>query len=46
MYGPIDALLRGLMDFQSEQELHVLILKIYVRIDIHESGTVTRAEIN
>jgi Ca2+-binding EF-hand superfamily protein len=46
MYGPIDALLRGLMDFQSEQELHALILKLYVRIDIDESGTVSREEIN
>ena len=46
VHGPIDPLLRGLMDFQSEQELHALILKLYVRIDIDESGTVTREEIN
>jgi hypothetical protein len=27
--GPLDPLLRGLMDFQSEQELYALILKLY-----------------
>ncbi len=44
--GPLDPLLRGLMDFQSEQELHALILKLYLRIDIDESGTVTHEELN
>jgi hypothetical protein len=34
------------MDFQSEQELHALILKLYLHIDIDESGTVTHEELN
>jgi hypothetical protein len=44
--GPIDPLLRGLLDFQCEQELHANMLKLYLRIDIDESGTVTHEEIN
>ena len=39
--GPLDPLLSGLFDFQSEHELHALILKLYTRIDIDRSGKVT-----
>jgi hypothetical protein len=42
VHGPIDPLLRGLLDFQCEQELHANMLKLYLRIDIDESGTVTQ----
>ena len=37
--GPIDAFLRGLLDFHCEEELHANMLKLYLRIDIDESAT-------
>jgi hypothetical protein len=44
--GPIDPLLRCLLDYHCEQELHANMLKLYLRIDIYESGTVNHEEIN
>ena len=37
--GPLDPLLRGLVTFTSDKDLYANVLKLYLRMDLDESGT-------